>query len=55
MSTEAIVTLVVALLIVWGGLALSIIALTRRPERATFPPGGDDDHREDDAIIEHDT
>ncbi|WP_166844635.1 methionine/alanine import family NSS transporter small subunit [Isoptericola sp. BMS4] len=55
MNTEAIVIMIIAMLIVWGGLIVSIVALRARPERATYPPGGEDDHREDDAIIEHDT
>ena len=55
MSTTAIIMMVVALVVVWGGLILAIVALRSRPERTEFPPGGEDDHREDQAIIEHDT
>ncbi|MFP3714323.1 methionine/alanine import family NSS transporter small subunit [Puerhibacterium sp. TATVAM-FAB25] len=49
MSGAATVLLVLAMVVVWGGLALSIVAIARRPERADYPPGGVDDHREDDA------
>ena len=31
MSAEAIALLVVSLVVVWGGLAVSIVALARRP------------------------
>ncbi|MDO8143667.1 MULTISPECIES: methionine/alanine import family NSS transporter small subunit [Isoptericola] len=55
MSTTAIIMMVVALLVVWGGLTLAIMALRSKPERTDFPPGGVDDHREDMGIIEHDT
>jgi hypothetical protein len=39
MSSEAIALLVVSLVVVWGGLAVSIVALTRRPERTEYPHG----------------
>ena len=55
MNTDAIAMMIVALLIVWGGLLVSILALRARPERTDFPPGGEDDHRQDDPIIQHDT
>ena len=54
MTTEAIIMLL-AMLIMWGGLVVSIVALRSRPERDDLPPGGEDDHREDAGIIEHDT
>lgn len=37
MSTPAIVLLVLALVIVWGGLGVSIWVLGRRPERTEWP------------------
>lgn len=55
MSTPAIVLLVLAILVVWGGLVVSALALRARPERTDFPPGGVDDHREDTAPVERDT
>lgn len=39
MSTEAIALLIVSLVVVWGGLIVSIVALVRRPERTDFPQG----------------
>ncbi|WP_275005077.1 methionine/alanine import family NSS transporter small subunit [Promicromonospora iranensis] len=58
MTGEAIALLVVSLVVVWGGLAVSIIALVRRPERADFPQGwqhegGPEDRPEEP--VEHDT
>ncbi|GAA1721995.1 hypothetical protein GCM10009809_17080 [Isoptericola hypogeus] len=55
MTTPAIMLMVLSLLIVWGGLVVSIFVLRARPERADYPAGGDDDHREDDHVVEHDT
>ena len=55
MNTSAIVLLVLAILVVWGGLVVSALALRARPERTDFPPGGEDDHREDVALTERDT
>jgi hypothetical protein len=55
MSTEAVIMLIVALVIVWGGLALSILALRARPERADYPAGGEDDDRDETEILRHDT
>ncbi|HOA86313.1 MAG: methionine/alanine import family NSS transporter small subunit [Microbacteriaceae bacterium] len=42
MTPIAIVALVLALTLVWGGLVASAIALRLRPELAEYPPGGDD-------------
>ncbi|MCW4384535.1 methionine/alanine import family NSS transporter small subunit [Salinibacterium sp. SYSU T00001] len=42
MSTLAIVFLVLSILIVWGGLSASILYLRSHPERADYPPGGDE-------------
>ncbi|WP_402469571.1 methionine/alanine import family NSS transporter small subunit [Isoptericola aurantiacus] len=55
MTTEAILIMLVAMVIIWGGLVASILALRARPERPEYPPGAVDDHREDAGIIEHDT
>ena len=41
MPTTAILFLVFALLIIWGGLVASIIFLVRYPEVTHFPPGGE--------------
>ncbi|WP_020017401.1 methionine/alanine import family NSS transporter small subunit [Promicromonospora sukumoe] len=43
MSGTAVTLLVVALVVVWGGLAVSIVALVRRPERTSYPAGGEDE------------
>ncbi|WP_156155994.1 methionine/alanine import family NSS transporter small subunit [Demequina phytophila] len=42
MSTSAVVLLAVSIALVWGGLAVSIIVLARRPENDHMPPGGED-------------
>lgn len=55
MTPLAITFLVLAIVIVWGGLVASIVFLSRRPDVAEYPPGGIDDRREDAAPIEHDT
>lgn len=64
MSTEAIVLLVVSLLIVWGGLAVSILVLARQPERGDWPSDwskeadrldGREAVREAEAPVERDT
>jgi hypothetical protein len=57
MSTGAIILLVLAIVVVWGGLVVSALALRAHPERAgsDLPPGGEDDHREDTAPVERDT
>ncbi|AEG42939.1 methionine/alanine import family NSS transporter small subunit [Isoptericola variabilis] len=55
MTTAAILMMIVALLVVWGGLIAAILWLRANPERTSYPEGGYDDHREDAGIIEHDT
>ncbi len=55
MTTIAIIFLIISIVLVWGGLVASALFLRRRPERAAYPVGGIDDHREDAGIIEHDT
>ncbi len=58
MSAAAISLLVVSLAVVWGGLAVSIVALVRRPERTEYPHGweheGGPEDRPDEPV-EHDT
>lgn len=39
MNVGAIVLLVVSLVVLWGGLAASIVLLARRPERTDWPTG----------------
>jgi hypothetical protein len=51
----AITFLILAILIVWGGLVASVLYLRARPERSDYPAGGIDDHREDDAPAVRDT
>lgn len=55
MTGLAITFLILSIVIVWGGLLVSILFLRARPEPAAYPPGGTDDHREDDAPAERDT
>lgn len=55
MSGIAILFLILSILLIWGGLVASTIFLGLRPQVASYPPGGEDDHREDLGIIEHDT
>lgn len=55
MSTIAVVFMILSIVIVWGGLIASALYLRSRPESTSFPPGGEDDHRADQPIIEHDT
>ncbi|WES65614.1 methionine/alanine import family NSS transporter small subunit [Microbacter sp. GSS18] len=55
MSGVAIVFLILAIGVVWGGLVASAMYLRRHPEPKQYPPGATDDHREDNAPIEHDT
>lgn len=55
MTPIAITFLILAIVVVWGGLVVSVLFLRRRPEVADYPPGATDDHREDVAPLEHDT
>ncbi|WP_251449517.1 methionine/alanine import family NSS transporter small subunit [Microbacterium sp. Marseille-Q6648] len=55
MTGVAIAFLILAIVVVWGGLIASALYLRSRPEPSSYPPGGTDDHREDSAPIEHDT
>jgi Putative methionine and alanine importer, small subunit len=55
MTPIAITFLILAIIVVWGGLVASTLYLRRRPELTGYPPGDTDDHREDDAPIIHDT
>lgn len=38
MSGEAVIMLIVAVIIVWGGLAASVIQLRRHPDKSVDPP-----------------
>jgi len=55
MTGVAILFLILSILLVWGGLVASTIFLSLRPSVSSYPPGGEDDDREDAGIIEHDT
>lgn len=58
MSSEAIALMVVSLVVVWGGLLASIVALVRRPERTDWPDGWGHEGRPEgrpDEPVEHDT
>lgn len=43
MNPSAIVLMVLSLLLVWGGLGVSIAMLMARPERSEWPDGWTDD------------
>ena len=56
MTGIAIAFLLLALVLVWGGLIVSMLFLRRRPELVSYPPGGeDDDHRDEGAPDIRDT
>jgi hypothetical protein len=55
MNAVAILFLILAILIVWGGLVASTLYLRAQPERADYPPGDAGDRRADHAIPERDT
>ncbi len=55
MTGVAIAFLLLAIVLVWGGFVASTLFLSRHPELESFPPGGEDDHREDEAPVERDT
>lgn len=55
MTGVAIVFLILAIVVVWGGLIASSLYLRSRPEVTDYPPGGVDDHRAGRGPIEHDT
>lgn len=58
MTADAIALLVVSLVVVWGGLVVSIVALTRRPERTDWPQGGQHEggpEERPEPPVEHDT
>jgi hypothetical protein len=49
MTGIAIGFLLLALVLVWGGLIASILFLRARSELVTYPAGGEEDDREDTA------
>jgi hypothetical protein len=55
MTPLAITFLILAIVVVWGGLIASTLYLRSHPERSQYPPGEIDDHREDDAPVIRDT
>lgn len=55
MTPIAIGLLVLAIVLVWGGFVASTLYLRAHPDVTEFPPGGIDDHREDEAPVERDT
>ncbi|MDR1808258.1 MAG: hypothetical protein LBR33_10170 [Propionibacteriaceae bacterium] len=48
MDSGSIAFLVLALLVMWGGLFLATVYLTLRPEPTAWPPGAEDDLTEDE-------
>jgi len=55
MNTSAIILLILAVVLVWGGLIASIMFVRARPNVTTWPPGGEDDDRDHDAPAPRDT
>jgi hypothetical protein len=59
MSSTAVLLLILALVVVWGGLLVSIVVLVRQPEPTTWPEGAVDgavdDHRQDESPAPRDT
>ena len=55
MTAIAIGFLLLALILVWGGLIASILFLRARPGLASYPAGGEDDDRVEDAPSIRDT
>jgi hypothetical protein len=55
MSPLAIFFLALSIVLVWGGFVASVLFLRRSPDAVDLPPGGYDDHREDEAPVERDT
>ncbi len=47
MTLTAVIMLIVALVVVWGGLIASIMWLRKNPERTAYPDGGFDDRQEE--------
>ncbi|UWF76810.1 MULTISPECIES: methionine/alanine import family NSS transporter small subunit [Microbacterium] len=47
MTGIALVFLVIAVVIIWGGLVVSTVLLSRRPEVTAYPPGGDEVEAQD--------
>jgi hypothetical protein len=55
MTGTAIGFLILSIVLVWGGFVVSVEYLRRRPSLTEYPPGGEDDHREDEGPVERDT
>ena len=47
MTASAVALLVVAIVLLWGGLVVAVVALRARPELESYPPGGEDDVADD--------
>jgi len=58
MSSAAVALMVISLVVLWGGLAASIVAIVRRPDRTDWPEGWDHEGgpgSRPDEPVEHDT
>lgn len=44
MSGSAIALMLVSMIVIWGGLGVTIWFLARQPERDDLPAGGEDEH-----------
>ncbi|MGW2093503.1 methionine/alanine import family NSS transporter small subunit [Promicromonospora sukumoe] len=58
MTGAAITLMVISLVLLWGGLAASIVAIVRRPDRTDWPEGFADEggpESRPDGPVEHDT
>ena len=52
MNASAITLMIIAMLVVWGGLIAAIMFLRSRSDVEVWPAGGeDDDHRADEALV----
>lgn len=47
MTPLAVMFMLLAVLLLWGGLVASIVYLRTYPERASYPPGLDEDEPPD--------
>jgi hypothetical protein len=53
-TPAAIAFVALALAVLWGGLFLTTVYLTLRPEPAEWPPGAEDDLEEDELPLDAD-
>lgn len=49
MSVSALIFMILAIALLWGGLISSAVFLARKPEVRDYPPGGEDDEADQHA------